>query len=252
MKTNPNKPFFTRDLIVDQGEPINSFWGYHIANNYDRLMGVDGTIFFKSRPPTLGDEVTDVYFDIPLGNLGLRSIPIVQFYTAHVETQTSYTISTPGVHDFHVTLLSEEGPDDPILSAAIDLSKPEDYKLSKACKEFLVREDAAGKGFYLSFGAGVEVAFVKKYYIVDNAFGKMLLSLETERGWDVTGGESHALGEAVYFISHDGLVKNETTTVATTWHINSPLVEGVMDAEKLRVRWLWDGPGTVYYKIFGV
>jgi hypothetical protein len=259
MKTSQFKPFFTKDLIVDKGEPVNAFWGYHLGNNYTRLMGVDGTLYFKARRPWNWEQgFEDLYFDVPIGNYGFHSVPVVQLFNTTI-AETSYgTVLAYGL-DYGMQLTTDLNQDANRISIYIDPSNDEHGFNANEVENLMRGCKIAGHWFAIMTTVSEELMFVTNYEInytpVEGMkYGKFNANLEVQRGWYVSSPDNHTAGDKVLIMPNDGvrLIPDVTTSVGTNLYPNSPLVEGIMDTEKLRVRWLYDYPGTVMYKIFGV
>jgi len=65
-QNNPFENFHCFDLLCDDGEPGNAFWGYHVANNFSRLMGVEGTAYFESLDDSINSGADWSWLTLPL------------------------------------------------------------------------------------------------------------------------------------------------------------------------------------------
>lgn len=255
MRTSPFKPLFTKDLVVDQGEPINAFWGYHLANNYTRLMGLDGTVFFGARD-LAAPNPQQLYFDVPVSQFSFHAAPIVQLYTSKIQQHVDGTVFFHG-YDWGAVMMTDCEDWDRMVSIKI-ANQEKQHEQAEAFHNMCEHYVNLGIGIGIKTETNDEVLMCKKFndgYLTDQTTGEAWYWMQAEvvRGWGWSDPMPQLKGAKVYIAAPDGKMITETVTsyMGTFLSPNSPLVEGILDAEKLRIRWLHDLPGTVYYKIFG-
>lgn len=269
-QTNPWEQFFVNAVLPEDGEIGDAFWGYHTANNIARLMNVDGTLFF---PPVLNPTpVMDEYYReayIPTSQLSFHAAPVIQFSVHYPGSRTFSRTTGISVPVFGLTLTDVPSWDNP---DAIDDDPYNKLTIQSDCSKIAVRfDDELGyyvpdwsqivDKFYGRLGTDEEIMI----FIVDSIelapgeswpdsldeLGNTYLYIQCtiERGKYGTDIELHSDGLQVYRV--DDITVTETVT-PNIFLLNPPWVQGILDAQKLTVRWMSKESGTVYFKIFGV
>lgn len=274
-QTNPGNKFFTEDLYPDIDETGNAFWGYHVANNFSRLLSLSGTAYFHAG--LLPDAGQDLFVDVPIDKYQFEHAPIVQFWS----TEDNYIVST--VYARATTTI------DPIVSSG-------------------------GRTVYAypSFGQRLDVVqMVQTYYedvpgepVVDSDYLKIgntstelmpIVSFSQTRsgltppytwtrwyrayrGGLETTPEAYAIDSPIYIVGPNGTTGDglswpppesnnkswgkELSISGSSVRYQPAWVEGYFDSAKLRIRWLRVAPsfigggiaraGTVFFRIFGI
>jgi len=212
-------------------------WGYHIANNLSRIMSVEGTVYFPEFTGAIQPEPRIA--DVTVANLGLTFAPVIQFSSVGpFITATTYVVSHESdlrlmvdIRDETQTFFAYGGP----FKAPVGPNMPVDIKLGNTNNEVL--------GCVYTYAEGLIRDKLLQYNFVIK-----------ERGKYSTQKENIDVSETTDPIVNVRIVDSATPTILTReeYHsINPPWVEGYLDQDKLRIRWLHNSAGTVIYKIFG-
>lgn len=246
---NPRHKFFTADLFPEDGETGNALWGYHIANNFLRLMAVEGTVYFGtsnlpiSIAPFPSPYVVGTYriADIPIANLSLHAAPIVQFAALRprvFETATTYTTSL----ETGLKLTNDVKPQDLGISC---VSESQDLRF--------ILQTLLPQEYDVKLGENdSEVLLVRNNgWMFDESVGQYFYFFNIiQRNRYSTPSGLHNSGENFRLITTARM--DTALSAATLWEINPSYVEGYLDQQKLRIKWMLHDAGTLVYKIFGV
>lgn len=242
-KSNAWTKFFTADLIPDENEIGNSFWGYHIANNIGRLLNLDGTVFFSAIGTSLSkpSELYDISVArIPIEMCGFSTAPVIQL-AAQVDIPpnpgTMYYTGT-----FDGGLLNKNITDyDRLVQIRYD--------------NWIFDEGEPLSNCFMKLGTANEVMQILDYAITSMATC-VLVDYGVNRNV-IAGGTAYSYnGEAeavqCFRTNNDGIQTVAPTSGESQYTINPVFVEAVIDPTQLKIFWGHDAPGTVYFKIFGV
>lgn len=237
---NPFNKFFTADLVVDDAEPGNALWGYHIANNLSRITSVEGTAVFPAYGDPLQGAITGAlrFVDVPTGHLAFASAPAIQFTVKNsiiISNATTFTTSYPTGWVLENDLV-------PLDDHFYALGPPFDIRFY------------SGQILDLKLGENdsevLNCMYLTQFYGVgpDRNQSRYTFQILARNRYDTPAGDG-LTGENVRVVTSAQYTILSSRTEYDT--INPPYVEGYLDQDKLRIRWLNQSEGTVYYKIFG-
>lgn len=258
MRNFKQRQFFTNDLYLDEGEPGNALWGYQLGNNFGRILGIQGSVAMKAQTVpgfvSVGqtNEISFTYnrdnqsfVDIPVKNLSLQHAPVVELWagishvtitsTVYIPTRWNYSgrhsLTTPLYGGNEVLIYLEDFPDD--LTLDTDLNNG-DGTLTFGNSSEEVMYCAPNNWFKYTYSDHAEYHL----FVTRGWAGSPILEYGTGVPWSVNQAYGVNIGQTV------------TNNPAGFYH-NPPFVEAYLDSEKLRIRWMYDSDGVVYYRIFG-
>lgn len=250
-KTNPWSKFFLSNLYPFQGEVGNAFWGYHVANDIGRLLNIDGTVFVGPFDWSLYQNGQIAYrqFDIPIESFQFNAAPIVQVW-AYSDT-ISQTVTTDV---------------DPTQAKVTRLRLETDVNESSPTMDFFAPEgeddisgiDLSGKMISVAESFAVtptnptiytEKILVKSFTVYKKD-GWIHYSLNVNRG-EISSIQQYYYQDERLVLMDGAFTTRITNIVEPTYELWPAYVEAFLDQNKLRIRWMLDGGGTVYFKIFG-
>jgi hypothetical protein len=235
-KTNPWEKVFTRDLIVDDDETANAFWGYHIGNNFGRLLGIDGTLMFEAATPSLTPTAR-----VGIESLQLTHAPIIQAYSR-----------TDFLHEVTIRTVTKELP-----NAGGGVAIP-----------ILTHHTRLWFGPYISQGPPTGLPLVGDEITVGDNFPsneevmlineadafpavpptQWLIRYRVQRGYRETPIHSYGEDELLYRVTDVTLSDVEVQDYYKSW---PPYLEAFAEQEVVTFKWMIGYGGTVYFKIFG-
>lgn len=253
-KANPNRRFTAEDILPEKFDMLNAFWGANIGNNFERILGVDGTIYFNfSSNDFVGQGLDANYVDstrrmyyLPMSALELHAVPIVQTVA---RLETPYNISTTLV-PFKPEMVNEwrnftpnVGPLDTSFTAVTDrdssMSEPPFYQNGKLFKLGMVQDEIMRVTSHVLL-AKTELGALTRYTSL----------VQMQRAvFPNTGSDSYPGGEQMLDVYEYSATNLSGTSSYTD--LNPPYVQTLYDGESLIFNWLNDSGGTLYYKVFG-
>ena len=238
----PYNKFYTNDFLVDENEMTNAFWGLHLANNMEHVIGVDGYAYF---PKSAQFERSA---QIPLSRLELQMAPAVQMFACLDEVSghsatTLVTKQTAMQGELMTPITSDPG--------LIGGANPMFW-----ARIYMHNFTAPNVGDVVRFGLVNDELFrvlMRNQVGYDQTMGVLFWDLYLQRGLtQFTGYDSYTGdgSERVYTVSDYSATtlnfKNETFTLNPAW------VEAQLCRDYVRFLWMHDSSGTLYFKIYGV
>jgi hypothetical protein len=244
-QANPNTKFHYEDIIPEPFELNNALWGAHIGNNFDRLLAVDGTIFFNPIPPGFSyEDVTKRIYYLPLDVYEFHTMPIIQIMTS---IDYDYTIATTLVSRSSETGWTLNGgpvsSSDEIFVAYIDsINQPQPFPAEQLIRLGLSQD---------------ELMLVRSMRFKDRTtYGdttRWMYEFNCSRGWSpYTGSDSYTGVEKIYSVDYSDISATVLNYTAGTYELNPPHAQVVVDGQSAIFTWGNSSSGTLYYKIFGV
>jgi hypothetical protein len=242
-RANPNKKFYWEDLIPEPWEVGNAMWGAHIGNNFERVLGVDGTIFIPAVIDLqTGQTGKDRIYYLPVNSYQFHAIPIVQIISRISVPYSGGTTFANDAIDVGWTLRESLNSSDTQFWALY-------YSNSLTPPPVLKPENIFRIGLSQD-----ELIRVITHEVTDrtapNDVGTWISKLNVARGVSpYTGIDTYLGGNKLYRVTQwAGTFLNGTMTYTD---LNPPFAQVVFDGQSLIFNWMHDAGGTIYYKVFG-
>jgi hypothetical protein len=233
--TNGFTKFYTNDLIVEDSDLSNALWGYHLANNMEHLLGLDGYLYFGATGDgALGYEGPRSA-QVSLSKLELTHAPVIEMYAKPdciVQFGTTRVIKEWDGFGWVVYDVEDR---------YIDI----DIQYNGLLTSFVGQDIRIGHN-------QDEIMHVLGYYPMGN-IGEDLYAQRLRVARAITpstGADFYSAGERIYIVG-----SYNATTLAipnVTFSLNPVWMEAIANRDYARFTWMHSSPGTLYYKIFGV
>lgn len=240
-KINPWTKFFSADLIPDENEIGNAFWGYHVANNIGRLLNLDGTVFFNPAGTSTGLELYDKSVArIPIEMCEFRTAPAVQLAAQVDISPTAGTTYFFGTFDGGML-------ENPISDV--------DAMVSVRYNKWLFDEGEPYVNNFMRLGTANEIMRINQYFI-DVRATCVIANYYVERN-AIVGGTAYAYnmggGEVqVFRTNYEGIDYVAPSAGESQYVLNPIFCEAIIEPTQLKIFWGHDFAGTVYFKLFGI
>jgi hypothetical protein len=258
MQNNPFSPFFSRNILPDDGEVGNAFWAHHISNNFSRLLSLQGTVYFgslNSGGDRTGPQCGTAY--IPVGMCGFSSPPIVQL-AAWQSNPEALSRAEATYQSAGLGLASDIRVLDETFSAGGwgDSAKPSNMHF--VLNESSVFTFGAEELFYATPVSWTEFPNYNSYgdtyhqyefrFDVRGAFMTRRPFQSGENPYIDDMWIEYAAFTPLWTVSRPLIV---TTGAVSRYAINPYYVSAKYNGDMVIINWYHDGAGTVAYQIFG-
>jgi hypothetical protein len=268
---NVQTEFFTEDLYPEEGETGNAFWGYHIANNFGRLSGIIGTVFFDASQGLFVDNTHSI--SIPIDRFRFKSAPMCQLTSLEPDYSlgTVLTIGTnTAPRGWGLTpqaYLSYQTP----LNIAQELETEDPYFVPTIYdpddRIYIKLGHTSGSPAHDELMPLISYMQTRSPSIHTLGWWTWFRWYIVGRGGLETTPDNYDAGLNIYVVGrHGGQTYGSYYTIpeGNSWQqiytfsgntsdqTQPAWVEAYMDSSALTIRWLKSNPGTVVYRIFGV
>lgn len=268
-------------MYPEFNETGNAFFGYHLANNFSRILALSGTAYFGNTYTPMPNGYPARVFDFPIDNMQFTSAPVVQLWSIddNFTISTVYTrATTVGATLFYDIVNSE-------------ITNPQVGIVTSVWSADGANPPLVGRvGEYLKIGETsselMQIFDFQQLIAIDWGAGHLPARYEWQRRYVLTRGVlstdiqgSYTAGANIYHVGEEGtaILNLEAATFANTqsWgqslssagssiSLNPSWVEAYLDPQKLRIRYLNGNyvmsngvpnslqTATVIFRIFGV